>query len=306
MEHAGCHNGFAFYIIQLFFDMASLFKRELKTLTETVIHNSERRLRSNLKTAYQGLGKVLLKKKDLTAKIIKSLEAVIHEAIAHNCAYFIRESLSSWSGGVLDDFTIPNSHTKQDELIEKIQKEHKTGYVYVAWKNKPYEYFYVGKAGIGKSGEVKRISRAHGKLMSAWSRGCASRISLVKPSKSTNPLLFNLETSIIRAYEHFQGETPKFNQASVSLGIPDGPYTEYLNLINDTFTSASGAIERHFEKQQLRKKKLHAQKSKLIDTADDVSSTDPKRPEPIELPVAPSNPLQTLEEIKSAFFKKVY
>jgi hypothetical protein len=286
--------------------MSSLFKKELKTLAETVIYNSERELRSNLKKAYQGLGKVLLKKKNLTPNIVKSLEAVINEAIAHNCAFFIRESLRSWSGGVLGDFSIPNSHNKQDELIERIQKDHKTGYVYVAWKNKPHKYFYVGKAGTGKSGEVKRISRAHGKLMSAWNRGCASRISLVNPSKSTNPLLFNLETSIIRTYEHFKGETPKFNQASVSLGIPDGPYTDYLNLINDTFTSASGAIERHSEKQQLRRKKLHAQRGKLNETPNDQSDKDEKNPENEHLEPAKStssnNPLQALKEIKTAFF----
>jgi hypothetical protein len=285
--------------------VSSLFKKELKTLADTVIYNSDRELRSNLKTAYEGLGKILLRKKNFTAKIVKSLEAVIHEAIAFNCAHFIKECLGSWSGGVLADFSIPNTHTRQDELIEKIQKEYKTGYVYVAWKNKPHRYFYVGKAGIGKSGEVKRISRAHGKLMSAWSRGCASRISLVKPSKSTNPLLINLETSIIRTYEHFKQETPKFNQASVSLGIPDGPYTEYLNLINDTFTSASGAIEKHLEKQQIRKKKLHSNsnKSDSLNLSEEISEKETV-PETYQNPL--NNPLKVVEEIKSTIFKKVY
>jgi hypothetical protein len=252
--------------------MATNFKKELKSLANNAISRSERDMRDSLKKAHEALGKTLTKRKDSSERLVCSLQQAIDAAIAHNCGVFVKETLDSWSGKILEDREIPTSKTRQDELFDEIQEKHRTGFVYIAWRHKPYKYFYVGKAAPGKTGEVKRVNRFHGKLMSSWSKGKATRFALIKPSKCTNPRLHNLETSIILIYKFLTGTYPVFNDASVSAGIPTGPLTNDLMLIKRTFLSASSAIEKHLQKQKSRAEKLK-KRFDNANEADDISDT---------------------------------
>jgi hypothetical protein len=286
--------------------MATTFKKELKSLANNAICRSERDMRDSLKKAHGALGKTLTKRKDSSERLVFSLQQAIDAAIAHNCGVFVKETLDSWSGKILEDIEIPTSKTRQDELFDVIQEKHKTGFVYIAWRHKPYKYFYVGKAAPGKTGEVKRVNRFHGKLMSSWSKGKATRFALVKPSKCTNPRLHNLETSIILIYKFLTGSYPVFNDASVSAGIPTGPLTNDLMLIKRTFLSASSAIEKHLQKQKSRAEKLKKRFDNTNET-DEISDTNDitcNQESVNETETNQTGP-QDVEE-KSSFFKKVY
>ena len=79
-------------------------------------------------------------------------------------------------------------------------------YVYMAWKNRPEEYFYVGRA---KSKSRTNLA-SHGNLLESLKQ--ATFFSILIPPRSNKETIDNLEAAIITLIEYKTGVLPKYNK----------------------------------------------------------------------------------------------
>lgn len=108
------------------------------------------------------------------------------------------------------------------------------GFVYVAWRDRPESYKYVGKAST-----VDRLGlRAHGKLANAVAT--ATNLSLLFPAWSGEDILLGVEASIIRLIEHQTGSLPELNVRPER--VPFGSAREELGRFADFFSRLGDSL----------------------------------------------------------------
>lgn len=96
----------------------------------------------------------------------------------------------------------------QDEILQRFETGEwpKRGFVYVAWSQRPEQYYYVGKA----RGVDRLNLAAHGKLANATAY--ATQLALLFPSQSRDEILGGVEAALLALVEFHTGELPRLNE----------------------------------------------------------------------------------------------
>jgi len=141
---------------------------------------------------------------ELIAEITK------HGRIADSASFIEDKVLGPADAALIDiDLNgIPRTLERLSEEIEDTLKDNRKAdrkFVYLAWRSKPEDYYYAGKA--GSNGRVNLA--AHGKLLEGLKE--ATRLSFIFPAMSTDENIANLEAAVLNLVEFKVGELPKHN-----------------------------------------------------------------------------------------------
>jgi hypothetical protein len=141
------------------------------------------------------------------AEAADNARAVARTLDASHC---VTERVLAAENGRVIDIPMPPGKDLRDvqarifECFESKQAPER-GFVYVAWRQRPERYIYVGKAG-----NTDRMNlAAHGKLARATAE--ATLLSLAFPAQSREEYLLEVEASIIELVTHFTGDKPELN-----------------------------------------------------------------------------------------------
>jgi hypothetical protein len=158
---------------------------------------------------------------ELSARTEKELKDAAEETLFHSvcldAAGYLDEKVLS-SGRIVDLKLKNDLRAVQDQIQGMFDSKAapKRGFVYVAWCQRPEEYWYVGKAGT-----VDRLNlSAHGKLARATAD--ATQLSLVFPSQSKEEILSGVEASIQTMIYAITGELPKLNERRETVPVHQG------------------------------------------------------------------------------------
>lgn len=166
--------------------------------------------------------------------LIQSAQDAADEADA--CDYLFEKVLEA-SNGVVCDVRMPaNLRDLQDEIYDLFDRGDapRRGFVYVAWRSKPEEYWYVGKASA-----VGRLNlAAHGKL--AHASAYATTLSLLFPTQSREEILRGVEASLLRVITACTGSLPEHNVKRES--VPAGQASRDLGALADFFRNLGDDI----------------------------------------------------------------
>jgi len=139
--------------------------------------------------------------------------------VAYDSASFIHDKILEPHTSKLIDINLTNQNRGIENLNEIIAdalaEYNKTDrmFVYFAWRGKPEEYYYVGKAGSSSRTNLVK----HGKLLEALRY--ASYLSFIFPAMSTNENIQNLEAALIHLVEFRTGELPRYNQRKETFAL---------------------------------------------------------------------------------------
>mgnify|MGYP000488249941 CR=1 FL=1 len=103
------------------------------------------------------------------------------------------------------DRDIDNLNCILQDVINELEVNNKS-FVYIAWKKRPEEYYYVGKA---KTSSRINLS-SHGNLLESLKK--ATYFSLLFPEKATQEVNSNLEAALINLIEYKTGDLPIYNK----------------------------------------------------------------------------------------------
>lgn len=132
---------------------------------------------------------------------------------------FINEKVLSAQNGKIEDIKLkPDLGDAQSQIHDMFDtgKAPKRGFVYIAWRQSPEQYFYVGKAGTHDRLNLS----SHGKLANTVGR--ATTLSLVFPNQSSEETLSGLEASIMHLLTLHMDEPPELNAKAERVPSHDG------------------------------------------------------------------------------------
>lgn len=158
---------------------------------------------------------------ELSARTEQELKVAAEDTLSHSecldaSGYLHEKVLSS---GRIVDLKLKNDLRAVQNQIQGMfdsKEAPERGFVYVAWSQRPEEYWYVGKART-----VDRLNlSAHGKLARATAH--ATQLSLVFPSQSKEEILSGVEASIHMIILALTGELPKLNDRRETVPVHQG------------------------------------------------------------------------------------
>jgi len=148
---------------------------------------------------------------DFSKKHDDLIDDILYHGVVSDSASFVYDSILSSKNAKLIDINLTRvNHDRvtlkaiiEDALLQASTSDR--GFVYVAWKSRPEEYYYVGKA----SSSARVNLNSHGTLLEALKD--SSRLSFLMPAKSTANVLSNLEAAMIHLIEYKTGAIPREN-----------------------------------------------------------------------------------------------
>lgn len=139
--------------------------------------------------------------------------------LAFDSASFILEKILDSNKARLVDISLRGLDRDINTLnpyINTVLEEHNQrdrSFVYFAWRGRPEEYYYVGKA---KSRSRTNLAQ-HGNLLESLKQ--ASSLAIIFPAISTDENIKNLEAALIHLVEYKTGEIPKYNKRKESFNM---------------------------------------------------------------------------------------
>ena len=141
------------------------------------------------------------------------IDHVKYHGMVSDSASFMQEKIldSDGIGAKLIDIDLTRTEKSIDNLngiiLEVISEYNRINraFVYFAWRSKPEEYYYVGRAGS----KARVNLNAHGKLLESLKE--ATRLSFIFPSVSTDKYISNLEAALLNLVEFKLGYLPVNN-----------------------------------------------------------------------------------------------
>lgn len=130
-------------------------------------------------------------------------------SVTYDAASYVRDAMQAARSRVID-LKVREFRAMQDQINTLFESGEAParGFVYVAWRQSPETFLYVGKAG---SRDRLKLG-SHGKLVQALNT--ATCLSLVFPGQSRNDGLLALEACIIELVEFCTGSLPEWNDDS--------------------------------------------------------------------------------------------
>lgn len=189
------------------------FATKLEKLQRTAAENAERELRYALEQLSNLVGSVLVNDGyELVSEnkgIKNSIEDIKRYSRQYDAAECIRNQVLSAVRSKIIDIPIQHDLLKAEDQIHDLFLDYDVparGFIYIAWSQKPENYFYVGKAGS----EKRLRLRAHGTLASTIRD--ATLLSLIFPAQSREEILLSVEASVMELIEAHTGELPRLNR----------------------------------------------------------------------------------------------
>ncbi len=139
----------------------------------------------------------------------------------YDSSMFIKEKIIDSDESEILQIQLTNKSRDINDLNNRIQASlndsslKNKSYVYIAWKMRPEEYFYVGKA---KSSSRTNLS-GHGNLLESLKQ--ASYFSMLFPYRPIKTTISNLEASLINLIEYKTDSLPKYNKRKERFSAKD-------------------------------------------------------------------------------------
>ncbi|MFZ5698676.1 MAG: hypothetical protein ACOY9J_08210 [Pseudomonadota bacterium] len=133
-------------------------------------------------------------------------------------ASFISDKILDSDRAKVADLTLGPDRSREtlkakiSEFLQEVNVNDR-GFVYVAWKARPEEFHYVGKAGSS----ARMNLDAHGKLLEALKS--ASTLSFIFPAMSKANTISNLEAAMMHLIEFKTGSLPSENDKKESFHL---------------------------------------------------------------------------------------
>jgi len=134
------------------------------------------------------------------------------------------------------DRDINNLNGIIQDLLEELDKS-KQSFVYMAWKQKPEEYFYIGKA---KSNTRVNLA-GHGNLLASLQH--ATYFTMLFPFNNSKKVRSNLEAALINLVKYKTGSLPKYNTKMERFKNNDYECSFEREQISDLFNKLSSLIK---------------------------------------------------------------
>ena len=140
---------------------------------------------------------------ELSPRHQELIDHIKHHGEISDSASFIQEKIldSEGAGAKLIDIDLTRIEKSIDNLnsviLDVISEYNKVNraFVYFAWRSKPEEYCYIGKA--GSKARINLIN--HGKLLESLKE--ATRLSFIFPAVSIDEYISNLEAALLNLVE---------------------------------------------------------------------------------------------------------
>jgi hypothetical protein len=143
------------------------------------------------------------------------IDEILQNGLISDSASFILDTILDSDRAKLADLVLGPDRSratlkpKISEFLREMNGNDR-GFVYVAWKARPEEYHYVGKAGSS----ARMNLDAHGKLLEALKS--ASTLSFIFPAISKANTISNLEAAMMHLIEFKTGSLPTENDKKES------------------------------------------------------------------------------------------
>ena len=147
------------------------------------------------------------------------INAIQKNGVISDSASFIQDMILDSKRAKLVDINLSGVNRDRENLKAVISEgllkhnKHDRAFVYIAWRSRPEEYYYVGKAGSSKRVNLDN----HGKLLESLKKEKASRLSFIFPAKSTSENISSLEAALIHLIEFKTGDIPSENNRKETL-----------------------------------------------------------------------------------------
>lgn len=140
-----------------------------------------------------------------------ALQEMISAARLADAARTVAAALRSRTRAV--DFSFRSIESTQEELRNYLSRRPHVGHVYVAWRQKPQAFLYVGRA--SSPDRLWSIEGTHGHLIKAHYEGATtlSIIPLEEPRQERA-----VEASVLEVVRHCTGNLPVLNQRVETVG----------------------------------------------------------------------------------------
>jgi len=162
----------------------------------------------------------------------------------YDSATFIHDEILAYDESKILEIRLTNKSRDIADLNTLIQSSlnnfnlKNQSYIYIAWKLRPEEYFYVGKA---KTSSRTNLSN-HGKLLESLKQ--ASYFSMIFPHKPTKNTISNLEAALINLIKYKTSDLPKYNSRKESFLINELDCKDEQENIAWLFNQLSSQFER--------------------------------------------------------------
>ena len=172
-------------------------------------------------------------------KYIDIIKSIKYHGMISDCADFLDAVIIDDKKSRILEFSLSNRPRDIDYLNEWIHEslnEHSlksNSFVYIAWKNRPENYYYVGK---GKTSTRMNLT-THGNLLESLKQ--ASYFAMLFPNSSKQHIISNLEASLINLIEYKTGELPKYNKRKERFTFSDLECDNKISSIHELLSDLS-------------------------------------------------------------------
>ncbi len=132
---------------------------------------------------------------------LDSINSIKYHGMISDCADYLKEIIINSKEAKILEFSLTNQPRDIESLNNYLQTRLNnynlkgSSYVYMAWKNRPEEYYYVGQ---GKTGARINLS-SHGKLLESLKH--ATYFTMLFPVSAKKDIISNLEAAVINLIE---------------------------------------------------------------------------------------------------------
>jgi hypothetical protein len=173
------------------------------------------------------------------------------------------------------DHRVPQirDHNDVKHFLKEVESRNARGCVYVAWRKKPFEFLYIGKAGADDSGKIKRLTDPkHVDLSHALKT--AQYLSLIHTKKTSANTLLKLEACLLELYFFLRKEGFIRGRRGTYLPIHNTQHPRTRLHQGDAFTEIRRIIKNlHLAADAIMKKEYGPKSKKHLPDKDIFNST---------------------------------